>query len=313
MTGALLGVVGSALLAGTAYLVVQRRAARARPAIPHHVDRSRQPSAHNSPASSRLPSASPLKVLHPGSPGGSPVSSPSRASSPQVLPAAPNRFVHNIPASPGSASFPRPMSPLSLAASGDNRPPALGLKHSSSATDLTLAAEGLHNNADSQSVPVSPASLAPARSVSFSSAMGQFEAGGFSECTEPTEPTPGSPRTTDFDGMAPQLQQTSRPGSPAGLKLHVATVLRATAAAASSAQPLAPAADIVLRPHSPKVLPAAAGSAAGLADGSQPSGSSKQLDLSVGLSPAVDAESPVASPRGCALLGVAACTVGNHT
>jgi hypothetical protein len=114
-----------------------------------------------------------------------------------------------------------------------------------------------------------------ARSVSFSEATAagrqlsglttsSQEAEGFSEVQ------PGCPRTTSFDGLPSADHISSRPASSAGLKLHVAAVLRASAS-----------------------------------DGTKPRAQAEPVG-SQEVGQQVDGDTPVASPRGEAMLAVLA-------
>lgn len=304
-----LGVVGSAALAGTVVLVLKRRAARRLRNKPQYVDRSQNASRVNSARGSPVPPRplSPLKVLQANSPAGSPVPavarsatsspvlgsaisppvlSPVGAGSPQLLPIQQHRLGLRTPSSPGSASFPRPLSPLRIgaapAAAADSlqqegRPP-VGMKHSSSFADMQDTGSPLGSPLAAHSLPASPhCQLAMARSVSFSeaAAAGRQLSGlttSSQEADDFTEVQPGCPRTTSFDGLPCADHISSRPASPAGLKLHVAAALRSSATDGAKSRVHAEAAD----------------------------------SQEVGYGQQVDGDTPVASPRDEAMLGVLA-------
>lgn len=259
-----IGVVGSAVLAGTAFLVARRHSGTSVGQFGERSSFGSQSSrAYSAPPRQPCATPSPLKILNPNSRACSPLpgtsrsaasspvlgthqpSSPVRAGSPgplHVLPPSPSRLTAAPPGSPVStAQRARPLSPLRLPQASDDMGVSPGLKHSSSSADL----EGLPtlescSSPTAHSMPASPSQLVMARSVSFSevAAVGCVEPRGDSCSTfggSFSEPQPVCPRTTSFDGLPTAEHVSSRPASPAGLKLHVATVLRASAAAAAAA------------------------------------------------------------------------------
>lgn len=94
---------------------------------------------------------------------------------------------------------------------------------------------------------------------------------------------PGAPRITDFDSLPASASSNPGPASPAGLKLHVSTVLRAASAAG---QPVG----------ADGVLPAGSGFATFHADRND----------SLELMQSADSDTPVESPRGAAAFAFAA-------
>lgn len=173
--------------------------------------------------------------------------------SPQPRPAQ-ARLGLRTPSSPRGVPFPKPLSPLGVpvaipACSTSGGSHRTALKRSGSIEDYEDALES------PELLPRSSASGSPsccglvvASSVSFSEAAslaGQQLAVGAAE--------PSCPRTTSFDGLLSAGHSSSRPASPSGLKLHVASVLRATAAAAaqSTATQAGPATAQELQPAEP--------------------------------------------------------------
>lgn len=194
------------------------------------------------------------------------------------------------------------MSPLSIPGTSDDADTRVSLKQNSSSADVyALPVDEQQHKAAVGSVPASPTSqLEAARSVSFSSAAAcACEDDNYSaadDCYE--EPPPGSPRTTEYDGLPGPQTSSPRPISPS-LKLHVATVLRATAAA----QPPAEQGTLALTAARPQLaLCVSDGEAKGIAGGHGSAGTNDGAGLSMGFT----TDSPVASPRGGAVLGVAA-------
>lgn len=128
------------------------------------------------------------------------------------------------------------MSPLSIPISApaddaeSNRPADLR-RHNSSISQSDEPVLAVH------SVPSSPvgSQLALARSLSISgvvvAAVHVPSTTADQGSKEEAVALPGCPRTVEFDGLP--SPNRPRPASPAGLKLHVATVLKATAAAAA--------------------------------------------------------------------------------
>jgi len=193
------------------------------------------------------------------------------------------------------------MSPLSIPGTSDDADNRVSLKQNSSSADVYVLPGDEQHKAAVGSVPASPASqLEAARSVSFSSAAAcaceDDNHSAADDCCE--EPPPGSPRTTEYDGLPGPQTSSPRPMSPS-LKLHVATVLRATAAAQPPAEQgtLAPTA---ARPQ--LALCVNDGEGKGVAGVHGSAGTHDGTGLSMGFI----ADSPVASPRGGAVLGVAA-------
>lgn len=145
------------------------------------------------------------------------------------------------PSSPSGVPFPRPLSPLGVpvaipACSTKGGSCRTALKRSGSIEDYEDALES--PELSPRSTPGSPScsQLVVASSVSFSEAA---SLAGQPLAVDAAEP--GCPRTTSFDGLLSAGHVSPRPASPSGLKLHVASVLRATAAAAAGAQSSVPA------------------------------------------------------------------------
>lgn len=177
------------------------------------------------------------------------------------------------PSSPSGVPFPRPLSPLGVpvaipACSTHGSSYRTALKRSGSNEEYEDALESPELSPHSAPGSPSCSQLVVASSVSFSEAA---SLAGQQLDVDAAEP--GCPRTTSFDGLLNAGHGSSRPASPSGLKLHVASVLRATAAAA--AQSGAPAGAAAAHE-----LPAEAVRQGG--------------------------DTPVDSPRGTALLGLEA-------
>lgn len=315
------------MIAGTAFLIIRRRSAREVHNKLQCIDRSQHASRANSARGSPIPSpvpprgpSSPLKVLLTNSPVGSPIPAVHRSatSSPALSavqssppaptpvgvgsPQLPHRLGLRMPSSPGSASFSRPLSPLSLVGAATTAATEsaqlgarTGMRHSSSYGSL-YEADNLRpqlSPMSAHSLPGSPhwgqSQLVMARSVSFSEVVAAGQPPPSPPCSQAndedfTEVQPGCPRTTSFDGLLSPGHISSKPGSPVALKLHVATVLRATAAAVAQPSPGA-AAGLPLRPHA---------------------GSPQPSEVLPGHSQQAANETPMDSPRGEAMLGLLA-------